>query len=983
MNDQTSPKAKPQRDADASADSKYRGTLNMPDTPFPMRGDLPKREPGWVKDWNDAANADGGSLYLRLRQARKGAPLFVLHDGPPYANGKLHIGHALNKVLKDMIVKSKQLGGFDAQYIPGWDCHGLPIENAIEKLHGRKLSRDDMQAKSRAYATEQINQQREDFKRLGVLGDWERPYRTMDPANEAGQIRAFKRVIERGFVYRGLKPVYWCFDCGSSLAEFEIEYADKQSDTLDVAFEADDPAALARAFGLNQLPGDGNKKAFTVIWTTTGWTIPANQALNAHPELEYALVDTPRGLLMLAASLVEACLTRFKLEGTVVATAKGEALRGLQFRHPLYDTVTAEQGGKYSYRRLSPLYLADYVTASDGTGIVHSAPAYGLDDFNSCVAHGLKYDDILNPVQGNGVYADELPFFGGEHIWKAVPRILEVLAQSDRLYATQKITHSYPHCWRHKTPVIYRAAAQWFIRMDEGEGVFTQDKAPKTLRQLALDAIDHTGFYPESGRHRLRDMIANRPDWCISRQRSWGVPVPFFLHRDSGELHPRTMAILDQAADIVERGGIEAWSRVTTEEILGAEDAALYTKSSDILEVWFDSGSTFWHVLRGSHAQAYPNGASHAAGPEADLYLEGHDQHRGWFHSSLLLGCAIYDRAPYKGLLTHGFATDGQGRKMSKSLGNTVEPQSVTTKLGAEIVRLWVAATDYSGDLNIDDKILARVVDAYRRIRNTLRFLLANTSDFNPATDAVSGGELLEIDRWALARAGELQAEILKHFDVYEFHPVVSKLQVFCSEDLGAFYLDVLKDRLYTSAPKSLARRSAQTALWQITHAMLRWMAPFLSFTAEEAWATFAGEKSSGSIFTEIYWPFATPNEALLAKWARIRAIRDTANKEIEALRSTGAVGASLQATLTITAGADDAALLRSLGDDLKFVTITSAVSVVDGDELKVTVTPSTAVKCERCWHYRDDVGADAAHPTICGRCVSNLDGAGEVRTVA
>ncbi|MCK6425792.1 MAG: isoleucine--tRNA ligase [Burkholderiaceae bacterium] len=949
----------------------------MPDTPFPMRGDLPKREPGWVKDWND------GGLYMRLREARKGAPLFVLHDGPPYANGKLHIGHALNKVLKDMIVKARQLAGFDAQYIPGWDCHGLPIENAIEKLHGRKLSRDDMQAKSRAYATEQIHQQREDFKRLGVLGDWERPYRTMDPANEAGQIRAFKRVIERGFVYRGLKPVYWCFDCGSSLAEFEIEYADKQSDTLDVAFEADDPAALARAFGLGQLPGDGNKKAFTVIWTTTAWTIPANQALNAHPELEYALVDTPRGVLMLAASLVEACLTRFKLEGTVVATAKGEALRGLQFRHPLYDTVTAEQGGKYSYRRLSPLYLADYVTASDGTGIVHSAPAYGLDDFNSCVAHGLKYDDILNPVQGNGVYAEELPFFGGEHIWKAVPRILEVLAQSDRLYATQKITHSYPHCWRHKTPVIYRAAAQWFIRMDEGEGVFTKDKAPKTLRQLALDAIDHTGFYPESGRHRLRDMIANRPDWCISRQRSWGVPVPFFLHRDSGELHPRTMEILDQAADIVEQGGIEAWSRVSAEEILGAEEAAHYTKSSDILEVWFDSGSTFWHVLRGSHAHAYPNGASHAAGPEADLYLEGHDQHRGWFHSSLLLGCAIYDRAPYKGLLTHGFATDGQGRKMSKSLGNTVEPQSVTTKLGAEIVRLWVASTDYSGDLNIDDKILARVVDAYRRVRNTLRFLLANTSDFDPATDAVPADQLLEIDRWALSRAAELQAEILKHFDVYEFHPVVSKLQVFCSEDLGAFYLDVLKDRLYTSAPKSLARRSAQTALWQITHAMLRWMAPFLSFTAEEAWATFAGEKSSGSIFTETYWPFTTPNEALLAKWARIRAIRDAANKEIEALRSTGAVGASLQATLEITAGADDAALLRSLGDDLKFVTITSAVTVTDGDALKITVTPATARKCERCWHYRDDVGSDAAHPTICARCVSNLDGAGEVRTVA
>jgi len=957
--------------------SAYRATLNMSDTPFPMRGDLPKREPAWVNDWNN------GGLYKRLRDARQSAPLFVLHDGPPYANGKLHIGHALNKVLKDMIVKSKQLAGFDAQYIPGWDCHGLPIENAIEKLHGRNLSRDDMQAKSRAFATEQINQQREDFKRLGVLGDWERPYRTMDPANEAGQIRAFKRVIERGFVYRGLKPVYWCFDCGSSLAEFEIEYADKKSDTLDVAFESNDAVGLAQAFGLAALPE--GKQAFAVIWTTTAWTIPANQALNAHPELEYALVDTPKGVLLLGANLVDRCLERFGLEGTVLATAKGEALRGQVFRHPLHDLP--DSGNAFSYKRLSPLYLADYVSDADGTGIVHSAPAYGVDDFNSCVAHGMAYDDILNPVLGNGVYTDELPLFGGQHIWKACPVIIDTLREHGRLMATVGITHSYPHCWRHKTPVIYRAAAQWFVRMDEGEGVFTKDKAPKTLRQLALDAIAHTHFYPENGQARLRDMIANRPDWCISRQRSWGVPVPFFLHKDSGELHPNTMAILDQAADIVEKGGIEAWSRVTAEEILGT-DAPHYTKSTDILEVWFDSGSTFWHVLRGSHAHAYPNGASHAEGPEADLYLEGHDQHRGWFHSSLLLGCALYDRAPYKGLLTHGFATDGQGRKMSKSLGNTVEPQSVTSKLGAEIVRLWVASTDYSGDLNIDDKILARVVDAYRRIRNTLRFLMANTVDFDPALDAVPLDQMLEIDRYALARASELQAQILAHFDVYEFHPVVSKLQVYCSEDLGAFYLDVLKDRLYTTAPKSLARRSAQTALHQITHAMLRWMAPFLSFTAEEAWPLVAGKANQGSIFFETFLPLPAPNEALLAKWSRIRAIRDVANKDIEAVRTAGQVGASLQATLTIAAGADDAALLRSLGDDLKFVTITSTAVVVDGPELAVSVSPSAATKCERCWHYSDDVGSHAEHPTLCGRCVSNLaeangTGAGETRKVA
>lgn len=947
--------------------------VNLLETPFPMRGDLPKREPGWVKDWNE------GGLYRRLRDARQGAPLFVLHDGPPYANGKLHIGHALNKVLKDMIVKSKQLAGFDAQYIPGWDCHGLPIENAIEKLHGRNLGRDDMQAKSRAYATEQIAQQREDFKRLGVLGDWERPYRTMDPANEAGQIRAFKRVIERGFVYRGLKPVYWCFDCGSSLAEFEIEYADKKSDTLDVAFESNDAAGLARAFGLSALPA--GKPAFAVIWTTTAWTIPANQALNAHPELEYALVDTPRGVLLLGASLVEKCLERYGIEGTVLATARGEALRGQVFRHPLHDIDSG--GGKYSYRRPSPLFLAEYVSDSDGTGIVHSSPAYGVDDFNSCVAHGMAYDDILNPVQGNGVYTDELPLFGGQHIWKACPVIIEALREHGRLMATQAITHSYPHCWRHKTPVIYRAAAQWFIRMDEGEGVFTRDKAPRTLRQLALDAIDQTAFYPENGRARLRDMIANRPDWCISRQRSWGVPVPFFLHKDSGELHPRTLEILDQAADIVEKGGIEAWSRVTTEDILGAADAPHYTKSTDILEVWFDSGSTFWHVLRGSHAQAYPNGAAHAQGPEADLYLEGHDQHRGWFHSSLLLGCALFDRAPYKGLLTHGFATDGQGRKMSKSLGNTVEPQSVTTKLGAEIVRLWVASTDYSGDLNIDDKILARVVDAYRRIRNTLRFLLANLSDFDAATHAVPHDQLLEIDRYALARAAQFQAEVRAHFDRYEFHPVVSKLQVYCSEDLGAFYLDVLKDRLYTTAPDSQARRSAQTALHAITHAMLRWMAPFLSFTAEEAWPVLAGSKNRGSIFFETFAELPTADEALLAKWARLREIRDLANKEIETVRTEGRVGSSLQALLTITAPSADAAVLRSLGDDLRFVTITSGATVVEGDALSVQVTPATAAKCERCWHYRDDVGHDPAHPGICGRCTSNLFGAGEARSVA
>jgi isoleucyl-tRNA synthetase len=945
---------------DAAPASDYRSTLNLPDTPFPMRGDLPKREPGWVKAWND------GGLYKRLRDARHGAPLFVLHDGPPYANGVLHIGHAANNILKDMVVKSKQLAGFDARFVPGWDCHGLPIENAIEKAHGRNLGRDEMQARSRAYATEQIAQQMADRQRLGVLGEWEHPYRTMDFANEAGELRALKRVIERGFVYRGLKPVYWCFDCASSLAEFEIEYADKKSHTLDVAFLCAEPDKLAAAFGLQELVGE----SFAVIWTTTAWTLPANQALNLNPELEYALVHTERGQLVLAASLVEQCLARYGLEGRVIATTKGEKLGGIAFRHPLAHVHAG-------YDRLSPVYLADYATAEDGTGIVHSSPAYGVDDFNSCVAHGMKVEDILNPVGAHGYYAQGFPLFHGQSIWKAVPHIIDTLRDAGRLFATSDLVHSYPHCWRHKTPVIYRAAAQWFVRMDEGVGVFTQDKAPQTLRAMALAAIDATSFFPESGRARLRDMIANRPDWCISRQRSWGVPLPFFLHEHSGELHPQTMQIIDRAIEIVAQGGVEAWSRVTAEEILGAEDAKVYRKSSDILEVWFDSGSTFFHVLRGSHA-----GGAHTQGPEADLYLEGHDQHRGWFHSSLLLGCALEGRAPYRGLLTHGFTVDGQGRKMSKSLGNVIELRALCKDMGAEIARLWCASTDYSGDLGIDKNILARVVDSYRRIRNTLRFLLANVSDFDAAQDAVPPAELLEIDRWALARAAELQAELLAHYAKFEFHPVVAKLQLFCSEDLGAFWLDVLKDRLYTTAPKSLARRSAQTALWQVTHAMLRWMAPFLSFTAEEAWPILA-PGASPSIFTETFWTFDAPDAALLARWQRIRAIRDEVNKAIEARRADGQVGSSLQAEVTLAASDDDRALLESLGDDLKFVLITSAARLQPGAALAVTVTPSAATKCERCWHWRDDVGRDAAHPGLCGRCCSNLFGAGEARRVA
>ncbi len=953
----------------------YRSTLNLPDTPFPMRGDLPKREAAWTKEWEDKG------IYKKLRAARHNCAKgkFILHDGPPYANGQIHMGHAVNKILKDMIVKARQLDGYDATYIPGWDCHGLPIENAIEKLHGRGLARADMQAKGRAFATEQIATQMADFKRLGVLGEWDHPYKTMDFKNEAEELRAFKRVMQRGFVYRGQKPVYWCFDCGSSLAEFEIEYQDKKSQTLDVAFECAEPEKLAKAFGLQAL----SDKAFTVIWTTTAWTIPANQALNVHPELDYDLVQTSKGLLMLAKARVADCLERYALEGTVVGTCKGAALEKINFKHPLFDVPNDD--GSFGYQRLSPIYTADYVGDGDGTGVVHSAPAYGVEDFNSCVKNGLAYKEILNPVQGNGAYAADFPLFAGQHIWKAVPNVIAALDAAGRLMATKTIEHSYPHCWRHKSPVIYRAAAQWFIRMDHATeqtaGVFATDPQKDSLRKIALKAIGQQGdpnaiqFYPENGRTRLRDMIAGRPDWCISRQRAWGVPLALFIHKDTGALHPDTPAILDTAANMIEAGGIEAWSAASPESIIGAKDAEAYFKSTDILEVWFDSGTTHTTVLKHSH-----KGSGHDTGPEADLYLEGHDQHRGWFHSSLLTACAMYGRAPYRGLLTHGFTVDSKGIKMSKSLKNGIEPQVTWDKLGAEIIRLWVASSDYSGDIAGDDKILARVVDTYRRIRNTLKFLMANTSDFDAAKDAVPFDEMLEIDRYALSRAASLQADILAHYKVYEFHPVVSKLQIYCSEDLGSFYLDILKDRLYTTKANSKERRSAQTALHHTTQAMLRWMAPFLSFTAEEAWKVVG---NSESIFMETYADLGKSNDTLAAKWQRIAEIRAAVNKEIEVLRADGKVGSSLQANIHVACDSSDYDLLSNLGSDIKFVFITSKVTLVKGNVLAIAVSSSEDVKCDRCWHYVADVGSNTEHPTICGRCISNLFGAGEARSFA
>ncbi|XLZ70130.1 isoleucine--tRNA ligase [Massilia sp. SR12] len=945
-------------------ESKY--PVNMTETPFPMRGDLAKREPGWVKQWQDK------KLYERVRKAAAGRPKFVLHDGPPYANGDIHIGHAVNKILKDIVVKSRTMAGFDAPYVPGWDCHGMPIEIQIEKLHGKNLPTADVLSKARAYAHEQVERQKKDFIRLGVLGEWDNPYLTMNYRNEADELRALGKLLEKGYVYRGLKPVNWCFDCASALAEAEVEYQNKRDPAIDVGFAFHEHDKLAAAFGLPALPaGDG----FVVIWTTTPWTIPSNQALNMHHEVEYALVQTERDgkplLLILAKDLVASCLERYKLEGAIIATTSGAKLAGIAFKHPLHARDAF-------YDRLSPVYIADYVTTESGTGVVHSAPAYGQDDFVSCKAHGLKDDDILKPVMGDGKYIPSLPLFGGLGIWEASKPICEALREAGALFELKMFDHSYMHCWRHKTPIVYRATSQWFAGMD-----IQPLDGGSTLRETALEGIEATEFFPDWGKARLHGMIANRPDWTLSRQRQWGVPMAVFIHKENGALHPRTPELLEQVSKLIEQGGIDAWHALDAATLLG-DDAAHYEKNKDTLDVWFDSGCTHQTVLRGSHPEQ-----SHFP---ADLYLEGSDQHRGWFHSSLLTSSMLNGRPPYKQLLTHGFVVDGEGKKMSKSIGNTVAPQKVSDTLGADILRLWVAATDYTSELSISDEILKRVTESYRRIRNTLRFLLANTSDFDPKAHAVPLAELLEIDRYALANMAKLQADLTAHYERYEFHPVVSKLQNFCSEDLGGFYLDILKDRLYTSAVDSKARRSAQTALWHITQSLLRLMSPVLCFTAEEAWASFAGEEafkaSDETIYTQTWWqlPQLDDADALLAKYATIIAVRADVTKQLEELRGSGAIGSSLQAELEIKAAGDKFKALASLDEDLKFIFITSlakAVEVAAEADEAVNVAASTAQKCERCWHYRADVGSHADHPGLCGRCHSNLFGAGEARRFA
>jgi isoleucyl-tRNA synthetase len=940
----------------------YKSTLNLPDTPFPMRGDLARREPGWVKEWQER------KVYEAIRAASAGRPRFVLHDGPPYANYDIHLGTALNKILKDIVVKSKQMAGFDAPYVPGWDCHGMPIEVHIEKSHGKHISVEETQRLARAHATDQIARQMADFRRLGVLGEWDNPYLTMAYRNEADEIRTLGKLLEKGFIYRGLKPVNWCFDCGSALAEAEVEYEDREDFAIDVGFPIDeaDRGKLAAAFGLASLPAG---PALAVIWTTTPWTIPANQALNAHPDLSYALVETTRGHLVLAADLVEAALGRFKLDGEVVATTRGSALERIRFRHPFYD-------------RPSPVYLGDYVTLEQGTGMVHSAPAYGVEDFQSCRRYGMRDEEILNPVGGDGRFAESLPFFGGERIWGANAAIVDKLRDVGALLNTEKTKHSYMHCWRHKTPVIYRATTQWFAGMDDVPG-WRGAKPARTLREMALAGIEGTRFYPSWGKARLYAMIANRPDWTLSRQRQWGVPMPFFMHKETGELHPRTLELIEEVARRVEQGGIEAWQTLDAAALPGY-DLAGYEKVRDTLDVWFDSGSTHQTVMGGPEGRAKGQG-SHPAQTEfpADLYLEGSDQHRGWFHSSLLVSCMLNGVPPYKALLTHGFSVDGEGRKMSKSKGNVVAPQKIYSTLGAEILRLWVGSTDYSGELFISDEILKRVVESYRRIRNTLRFLLANTADFDPAKDAVPVAELLEIDRYALAAARKLADAVQEDYARFEFHVVIQRLQTFCSEDLGGFYLDVLKDRLYTTAKASRARRSAQTALALIRDALLAWMAPVLSFTAEEAWRTVRPDDAS--IFCRT-WVDALPqlpdSDALLAKWSRILAVRASVQKELEVLRGGGRIGSSLQAEVEVAASGEDHAALASLGDDLRFVLITSSARLVKG-QAAVRAAPGSHAKCERCWHYRADVGADPAHPVLCGRCTSNLFGAGEPRRCA
>ncbi len=942
----------------------YKHTLNLPKTGFPMRGNLAKREPAMLQRWQRMG------LYARLREARAGQRKFILHDGPPYANGVIHIGHAVNKVLKDVIVKARTLDGCDAPYVPGWDCHGLPIEHQVEKRIGKagvEVGLREFRKACRNFAAEQIQLQRVDFERLGVIGDWDNPYRTMDFSTEADIIRALGRVIANGHLERGSKPVYWCFDCGSSLAEAEVEYHDKSSASIDVRFAvSDEEALLARCQHPEGIEGEGPMSV--VIWTTTPWTLPANEAVALHPELRYVMVQVNgehgRERLLVADDLLKDVMLRWDVsEYQVLADCRGRELEGLLLRHPIYDKEV-------------PVVLGDYVTLEAGTGAVHTAPAHGQDDYAVGMRYGLP---VNNPVDDEGCFRPGTELFAGEHVLEANDHVVEVLKARGVLVREQRLQHSYPHCWRHKTPVIFRATPQWFISM-ENQG----------LREAALREIGNVSWTPEWGEARIRGMIANRPDWCISRQRYWGVPIPLFMHRDSEKLHPRSAELIEQVAGLVEREGVDAWFDLEPEQLLGA-DAPDYIKLNDTLDVWFDSGTTHFSVLEQRPELQFP----------ADLYLEGSDQHRGWFHSSLLSSVAMHGTAPYLGCLTHGFTVDAQGMKMSKSKGNTVAPQEVVNKLGADILRLWVVATDYRGEMTVSDEILRRISDSYRRLRNTARFLLANLNGFDPATELLSPAQMLPLDRWAVDRASLLQAEVIQAYQDYLFHLVYQKVHNFCALDMGGFFLDIIKDRQYTTRTDCLARRSAQTAMYHVLEAMVRWFAPVLSFSADEIWEHMPGTRGD-SVLLETWYThlFELDHDQPLDRpfWDRVIEVRQAVSKELESLRAAGGIGSSLDAEVDLYCGCEIHDQLAGLQDELRFVLITSDarihretelgergrhVTLSTGDELWVVVTPSVHQKCVRCWHLREDVGADSQHPQLCARCVANVEGPGETRRFA
>ena len=939
----------------------YKHTINLPQTEFPMKGDLAQREPAMVRAWEERGT------YARLRAIAQGRPRFVLHDGPPYANGAIHIGHAVNKILKDVVVKSRSLDGFDAPYIPGWDCHGLPIELQVEKKHGRpghKLDARAFRAACRAYAQEQVDLQRTDFKRLGVLGDWDRPYLTMAPRYEAQQLRAFGRIIGNGHVYKGVKPVYWCLDCRSALAEAEVEYEEKISPAIDVAFRVVDLAQLGSRVGL--APARlGTAPVDVVIWTTTPWTLPANQAVALRAEFQYALVEAARDgepdrrgerRLIVASELLESCLKRYGMrEVAVLARFEGRALEGLLLAHPFQE-------------REVPVILGEHVTLEAGTGAVHTAPGHGLEDFAVGQRYGLP---VVNPVGSDGRFLPGTPLVAGLRVDEANPVIIETLERGGRLLHQETVLHSYPHCWRHKTPVIFRATPQWFVSMEQ-----------QGLRAHTLRDIRGVRWTPAWGEQRITGMIESRPDWCISRQRTWGVPIPLFVHRESGALHPRTQELIEAVAARVEQGGIDAWFALAPEELLGA-DAAQYDKVSDVMDVWADSGLSFECVGVERPEVAAP----------VDLYLEGSDQHRGWFHSSLLMSEALYERAPYRGVLTHGFTVDEKGRKQSKSLGNVVAPQKVMNTLGADVLRLWVSATDYANEMSVSDEILKRMADSYRRMRNTLRFLLGNLAGFDPARHARPIEELVALDRWVLARSAALQAEVLEAYRAYTFHLIYQKVHNFCSVDLGSFYLDVIKDRMYTTPTDGAARRSAQTAIHHVAESMVRWLAPILSFTAEEAWPHLPGTRAE-SVFHST-WHALPALPPATVDWDALLRLRSDVTRELEKLRDAGAIGAPLDATVEVFCLPEHVATFGSLGEELRFLFITSearvhevsaapasAVAAVNTGRAGVwiSVAPSHDPKCVRCWHRRPDVGSDARHPQLCSRCVGNLEGPGEHR---